>query len=93
MKKLIVALILAVVLTVTFAAPAFAGPPEDKPGPGKGTIGNDGLWNAGSHLEEVYYKTYSEGALWAWCIISSFYHQGYGPPPWFVPPWWASGPK
>ena len=32
MKKLLVALILAVVLTLTLATPAFAGPPEDKPG-------------------------------------------------------------
>ncbi len=28
------AVILAVVLTLTLATPAFAGPPEDKPGPG-----------------------------------------------------------
>ena len=34
MKKLMVALILAAVLTLTLATPAFAGPPEDKPGPG-----------------------------------------------------------
>lgn len=34
MKKLALALILAVVVTVSFATPAFAGPPEDKPGPG-----------------------------------------------------------
>ena len=34
MKKLALALILAVVLTLTLATPAFAGPPEDKPVPG-----------------------------------------------------------
>ena len=34
MKKLLVAVILAVVLSLTLATPAFAGPPEDKPGPG-----------------------------------------------------------
>ena len=45
MKKLLVALILAVVLTLTLATPAFAGPPEDKPGnmPGKS---EGGLTNA-----------------------------------------------
>lgn len=33
MKKLLVALILAVILTMTFATPAFAGgPPENNPG-------------------------------------------------------------
>ena len=37
MKKLLVAVILAVVLTMTLATPAFAWPPEGKPGnmPGK----------------------------------------------------------
>ena len=53
MKKLILALILAVVLTLTLATPAFAGPPEDKPGnmPGKAADnllehvrGGDGYW-------------------------------------------------
>ena len=34
MKKLLVALLLVVVLSLTLATPAFAGPPEDKPGPG-----------------------------------------------------------
>jgi len=90
MKKLMLSLILAVILSLTLTTPAFAGPPEDK---GKGTADNDGLWNAASHLQEVYYKTYSAGALWAWSIIGPFCHQGFGPPPWFVPPWWASGPK
>ena len=48
MKRLIVALILAVVLTVTFAAPALAwGPPNppDLPEPGE-----EGIWKAGFAL-------------------------------------------
>ena len=32
MKKLLVALLLSVILTMTFTTPAFAGPPEDNPG-------------------------------------------------------------
>lgn len=32
MKKLLVALLLSVILTMTLATPAFAGPPEDNPG-------------------------------------------------------------
>ena len=32
MKKLLVALLLSVILTITFALPAFAAPPENNPG-------------------------------------------------------------
>ena len=32
MKKLFVALLLSVILTITFALPAFAAPPENNPG-------------------------------------------------------------
>ena len=40
MKRFILAVILAVVLTVTLATPAFAGPPEDsKPMPAGGILG------------------------------------------------------
>jgi len=81
MKKLLVAVILAVVLTLTLATPAFAGPPPDA---GKGTAWNNGLGNALNHLEEVFYKTYSEGALWALCIIDWLRYPGAGPPPWFA---------
>ena len=55
MKKLLVAVILAVVLTLTMATPAFAGPPEDKPGnmpDGPGNMpdeGRDGVSWAKSH--------------------------------------------
>ena len=47
MKKLIVALILVLVLTVTLAAPVFAGePPQNKPGPGNMPDGaEDALWD------------------------------------------------
>ena len=81
MKKLILAVILAVVLTLTLATPAFAGPPPDA---GKGTAWNDGLENAWNHLEEVFHKTGSAGALWAWALIDSLRYPGAGPPPWFA---------
>ena len=81
MKRLLLVLILVVVLTLSFATPAFAGPPEDA---GKGTAWNEGLGNAANHLERVYYKTLSEGALWAWALIGSLLQPSVGPPPWFV---------
>jgi len=82
MKKLVMALLLAVILTVTLAAPAFAGPPPDA---GKGTAWNDGLGNAWNHLEAVFYKTGTQGALWAWAIVDYLQYPSAGPPPWFAP--------
>lgn len=87
MKKLALALILAAVLTLTFATPAFAGPPPDA---GKGTAwnDNDGLGNAWNHLKEVSDKTGSAGVGWAWAIIDYLWYPEAGPPPWFVPALW-----
>ena len=74
MKKLLVALILAVVLTMTLVTPAFAGPP---PHAGQGTVGNDGLWNAwwnkyvnphgyNSWAKDVIYKLWQVGPPMYW---------------------------
>ena len=79
MKRLIVALILAVVLTVTLAAPAFAGPPPDA---GKGTAWNEGLLNALVHLLAVGHKT---GNYWPAAIVDCLSYPWAGPPPWFAP--------
>jgi len=64
MKKLIVAVILAVVLTLTFATPAFAGPPEDKPGnmPDEGIAG----------LEKALDKDEERLGDIGWCLPIGF---------------------
>jgi hypothetical protein len=51
MKRLMLALVLVVVLTLTIAAPAFAGPPEDKQGPGNMPDG------AGDALTDIVTKS------------------------------------
>ena len=56
MKKLIVALILTIVLTLTLATPAFAGPPEDKQGPGNMPVGaEDALSGIVTYVPGTYY--------------------------------------
>ena len=88
MKRFILAVILAVVLTLTLATPAFAGPPEDKPGQGKGTIGNDGLWNAREHLlstaEWFVNPAFPNGFCvpFGAAVVDWLYHEGH--PLWFV---------
>ena len=80
--RLLIALILVMVLSLTLAAPAFAkGPPPEA---GKGTAWNDGLGNAWNHLADVFYKTGSLGAGWAWTIVDWLQYPEAGPPPWFA---------
>ena len=83
MKKVIISLILAVILSLTLASPAFAGPPEDA---GKGTVLNDGLWNADEHLQDIFYALlakgkYNWGLLNGWCKVSWLLQPSAGPPP------------
>ena len=96
MKKLLVAVILAVVLTMTLATPAFAGPPEDKPGnmPGKAAdLGMwQGLWNGmgrtygwGVEMSGGNAAYASVRAIW---VIVDYLIQGQPP----EPPWWSSAP-
>ncbi len=59
MKRLLVALILAVVLTLTLATPAFAGPPEDKPGPGN--MPDEGIAGLQKALPNI-----------SWCLPGGF---------------------
>ncbi len=81
MKKLLVAVILAVVLTLTLATPAFAGPPEDKPVPGNMPDGaEDALtvivtWVPGMPLHHMWvsfvaicWGNNSQGGRHAWGI-------------------------
>ncbi len=79
MKKLLLVLFLVIVLTMTFATPAFAGPPQDA---GKGTAANDGLWKAFERLIDVGSKT---GNYFPAAIIDWLYYWNAGPPPWFAP--------
>ncbi|MBA7476609.1 hypothetical protein ES707_11997 [subsurface metagenome] len=77
MKRLLVALILAVVLTLTLATPAFAGPPEDKPGPGNMPDGPGNMPPSGragvSHGQDA---TVGNGWFWGWGSGQGRY---YGP--------------
>jgi len=83
-KKFLVALILAVILTATLATPVFAGDPPDPPGPGggKGTIGNEGLYNAWEKLSP-FYQSHPHGYWWIaeqalWGLWEN------GPPCWVI---------
>ena len=94
MKKLIISLILAILLTATFITPAFA---DDGKGNMPGKAADLGLWHG---LWNAVYRTYGWGvfmsggnaaynsvrAIW---VIYDYLIDGQTP----EPPSWASGPK
>ena len=76
MKKVLVALILAVVLTVTFATPAFAGdPPQKMPGGSMPEEGKAGLETAKVGIT----LGYPQGWLWGIVIVRDHLLNGYIP--------------
>ena len=85
MKKVVMALLLSVILNVTFATPAFAGPPPDA---GKGTAWNDGLGNALLHLLAVPFPAHANKWIdipFGLAVVDWLWYPKGGPPPWFVP--------
>ncbi|MFC1988496.1 hypothetical protein ACFLVJ_01515 [Chloroflexota bacterium] len=79
MKRVLFALLVVMVMSMTMATPALAAPPPEA---GKGTAENDGLWNAFSRLLEVGSKTRN---YFPAAVIDWLYYWQAGPPPWFAP--------
>ena len=92
MKRLIISFILAVLLTVTFTAPAFA---YDGKGNMPGSATNLPLWqgliNALWHKAWGVVMSQGNAVFNSYGAVYRLYDVIAGQPP--AKPWWASGPK
>jgi hypothetical protein len=77
MKRLIVSMILAIILSLTLVTPAFAYPPPES--------GQDGLSNALEALESRPPPGY--GKAFGWSLGKSVINSIIGG--WFPPPYWV----